>query len=62
MQEREREVPRTGPGGSAPDDDPLSADRADAERMLNAADQQIGRAMSQDSAAFLKANQQTVGQ
>jgi len=62
MQEREREAPQGAPGAPASDADPLAEIRADAERMLRAADDQIGRALSQDSAAFLNANQQSVGQ
>jgi hypothetical protein len=63
MQERERELQRQDPGaGASAADDPLASARADAERLLQAADEAIARALSADSQAFLLANQQSVGQ
>jgi len=63
MQEREREEVRQDPGGPAPGgQDPLEDARAEADRLLRAADEAIARALSSDSEAFLRANRQAVGQ
>ncbi len=68
MSERERHHPMRDPRPRAasprnpgPDTD-VERLRADAERLLNAADDAIARALSGDSEAFLEANRQAGGQ
>ncbi len=68
MSERERHHPMREPRPrvAAPGNPGADADverlRADAERLLNAADDAIARALSGDSEAFLEANRQAGGQ
>lgn len=64
MRERERteiRADRLGEPGT-PDQENLEEVRADADRMLAAGDDAIARALSQDSASFLRANRQRGGQ
>lgn len=65
MRERERptDLPTERIGEpDLPGEENLDELRADAERMLAAGDDAIARALSQDSAAFLRANRQRGGQ
>ena len=68
MSERERHHPTHDPQPRAAVPRNPGADtdverlRADAERLLNAADDAIARALSGDSEAFLEANRQAGGQ
>ncbi len=68
MSERERHLPKREPRSrtAAPGNPGADADverlRADAERLLNAADDAIARALSGDSETFLEANRQESGQ
>ncbi len=68
MSERERHHPTHDPLPRAAAQRNRGADtdverlRADAERLLNAADDAIARALSSDSEAFLEANRQAGGQ
>ena len=61
--ERQRDVPRSGPGaGGEGSSDSLEQLRASGERMLAAGDDAIRRALSGDSEAFLRANRQRGGE
>jgi hypothetical protein len=64
METRERphhpQLQPVAPG--TPDAADLTATRADAERLMDAADAAIERALSTDSAAFLAATRQRGGQ
>lgn len=63
MTERERERPeRALSGGDAAGGDGLDGARANAERLLRAADDAIARALSGDSARYLEATRQSGGQ
>ena len=63
MNERERERPeRALSEGNNPGDDGLDSARTGAERLLQAADDAIARALSGDSAQFLRATRQSGGQ
>ena len=66
MSERERaRPPRERLAGEPADpgtDDGLTAVRSSAERLLQAADEAIARALSQDSERFLEATRQSGGQ
>lgn len=67
---RERERPRTDrdpgnhelPAGGSADGGDLDRLHGDADRLLDAAEQAIARALSSDSEAFLQANRQRGGQ
>lgn len=58
--ERQQRDTHPAPAGPAAAD--RTALRSDAERLLAAADEAIERALSTDSAAFLRANRQLGGQ
>jgi hypothetical protein len=63
MEQHERHTTPSEPDvlpGTSPDR--LDETRAEANRLLRAADEAIARALSADSQAFLQANRQTVGQ
>jgi|GEM_PF-1964702 len=66
MSERERERPQrlrvTGEPPGTGEGDGLGAARASADRLLQAADEAIARALSQDSERFLQATRQSGGQ
>ncbi len=68
MNERERHqtmhepLPRAAAPGNPGGASDVERLRADAERLLNAADDAIARALSGDSEMFLEANRQAGGQ
>ena len=66
MSDMEREIPQpprtaAGPPGAG-EGDGLDAARASAEQLLQAADEAIARALSDDSERFLQATRQSGGQ